>query len=313
MTLAADPSAPSRSPGAPLLFPAEGWLAAATASLVPASLALAALRGQAVDWAGFLPGLAPGAALVAIGLLARARGSMDRLSLFLVASGIFIGFLAASSVFTFLLFPLPRPTVDAQLAAIDAWLGYDWPALVGWLAERPGLSRLLRAVYLSSIWQMFGVIVTLALLRRRADLHRFLAVGIAGLGITVAIWWLWPSVGPSAGAPLDPGIAARASLLVDSRVGAELMRMVRDGNPVITPGIITGVVAFPSFHMMMACMAVWYLRRTPLFWPALAVNALMVPATLAHGAHHLVDLIGAAALFGLLAPVAARRIGPREA
>ena len=43
--------------------------------------------------------------------------------------------------------------------------------------------------------------------------------------------------------------------------------------------------------MIMALMVVWFSRGTFAFLPLTAVNTAMVPATLTHGGHHLVDLL----------------------
>ncbi len=62
-----------------------------------------------------------------------------------------------------------------------------------------------------------------------------------------------------------------------------------------------GVVAFASFPMFMALMGFWYGRGTSLSPVLAVVSLLMVPATLSHGGHHLVDLLGAVVLFTALA------------
>jgi membrane-associated phospholipid phosphatase len=49
--------------------------------------------------------------------------------------------------------------------------------------------------------------------------------------------------------------------------------------------------------MIMACMVVWFTRGTVLFLPAVTLNAFMVPATLSHGGHHLVDLLAGVVVF----------------
>jgi membrane-associated phospholipid phosphatase len=82
--------------------------------------------------------------------------------------------------------------------------------------------------------------------------------------------------------------------------------LVQFGPAVIDPAHVTGVVAFPSYHMIMALLAFWYARRTPLA-PLFVLTGLgMVPATLSHGGHHLVDLIGGTIVFAASALLACR-------
>jgi hypothetical protein len=134
-------------------------------------------------------------------------------------------------------------------------------------------------------------------LARDLVLHRLLMVGIVTLVVTVAIWWVWPSVGPSAFQTIPEPILAATGLYYDDTYGAYLKHLVEIGPSRISPEVITGVVAFPSYHMVMACMVVWFSRATALFLPAIAANLAMIPATLSHGGHHLIDLVAGVVVF----------------
>ena len=61
----------------------------------------------------------------------------------------------------------------------------------------------------------------------------------------------------------------------------------------------------------MACLVVFYLWRTLLFIPALLFNMAMLVATLVHGGHHLIDVIGGLAVFALGVWLAHRLIRPQ--
>jgi membrane-associated phospholipid phosphatase len=47
----------------------------------------------------------------------------------------------------------------------------------------------------------------------------------------------------------------------------------------------------------MAMIVTWYIRGTVFLVPVLLVNLAMVPATMLHGGHHLVDLLGGVVVF----------------
>ena len=64
--------------------------------------------------------------------------------------------------------------------------------------------------------------------------------------------------------------------------------------------------------MIMALMVVWFTRGTLAFLPAALVNTAMIPATLSHGGHHLVDLFGGLAVFALGVWIANRLIRPEQ-
>ncbi|HLQ20324.1 MAG TPA: phosphatase PAP2 family protein, partial [Tabrizicola sp.] len=162
------------------------------------AVALAVALQREVDWPPFLAGYLATLGLAAIGGYVRQVKSTPRLALALVGTAIFMGFTAVSSVFIFTLFPLSNALIDPTLIRLDQALGYHWPGLIAWLAQYPAFAQTLGYVYHSSLPQILLTIVLLATLSRDLVLHRFLLVGIVTLLIAVAIWWVIPSVGPSA-------------------------------------------------------------------------------------------------------------------
>jgi hypothetical protein len=272
------------------------------------AVALAVAMQRQVNWPPFLGGYAATLGLAAVGAYVRQAKATPRLALALVGASIFTGFTAVSSLFIFALFPLPNPLVDPALIEADAVLGYHWPSAVAWLAQYPGFAAVLGYVYHSSLVQMLLTIVLLAVLSREIALHRFLLVGIIALTFAVAIWWVFPSVGPSAFQSIPETDRLATGLYFDPTYGKHLMNLVQIGPRRISPEVITGVVAFPSYHMIMALMVVWFSRGTFAFLPFAAINTAMVPATLTHGGHHLVDLLAGLAVFTLSVWIASRLI-----
>ncbi len=259
----------------------------------------AALRDQAVAWGGFFAPFGASVLLILIGLYVRATRPMPRIALGAIGFGIFMSFTGSVAIFIYTLFPVAFPLIDPSLMAIDASLGYVWTDFVQSVAAYPMVGLGLRYVYLSILPQMVAVIVLLAFLNRPVTLHRFLSVGIFCMIVTVTIWSVFPSVGPGANSSVPVDVASSIDLVLDMAYAAELQRLAAEGIPVIAPNTITGVIAFPSFHMIMACMVVWFTRDTVAFIPALVVNIAMVPATLSHGGHHLVDLVAGVVAFFL--------------
>lgn len=292
-------------------LPVEARLLSFTAAVGVLAVALALGLGRSVNWPPFLGGYAATLGLALIGAYVRQTKAAPRVGLALVGAAVFTGFTAVSSIFIFTLFPLPNPLIDPALIRADAALGYHWPAVVAWLADYPAFAWLLGWIYHSSLVQIFLTIVVLAALSRPAELHRFLLVGMLTLILAVAIWWVVPSVGPSAFHSIPEAHRQATGLYFNPAYGQHLLKLVEVGPGRISPEVITGVVAFPSYHMIMALMVVWYTRTTPAFLPALAVNSAMVPATLTHGGHHLVDLFAALAVFALAVWIASRLIRSR--
>ena len=292
-----------------LLFAAERLMLWLILGFGLAAVALTVLLGRTVNWPPFLIGYFATLGLTGIGIYVRQVKNAPRIALAIIGVAIFMGFTAVSTIFIFALFPLPNPPIDNLLIRIDAQFGYHWPSFVGWLALTPGAAKALGWVYHTSIPQIVLTVILLAALRRERALHRLLLVGIVSLIITVAIWWLWPSVGPSASQMIPEDIRLATGLYFNPKYGAYLSSLVEVGPRRISPEVITGVVAFPSYHMIMACMVVYFTSRTPMFVPALLLNTAMIPATLSHGGHHLVDLLGGVIVFAASVWVC-RRIVP---
>jgi hypothetical protein len=279
------------------LHAAEHLSVAVIAILYAANLMIAHATDRVVlwnEWRGmYLIGLVIGL----LGTVYRLTRRSEAVALSLLAITIMIFFTHAGGIFNHLLFPLQRPLIDSVLFAWDAWLGYDWVAFVEFVALWPALGRVLGHVYDSSLWQLLLVILVLGFSERAVQLHRFLLVGVLGGCTTILFWWLAPSFGPAAHLEVTDEVARSIRLRVDAQYGAALNRLAVEGLAVIRPESIMGVIAFPSFHTVMACMAVWFSWATRIFWPMALLNTAMIPAILSHGGHHLVDVFGGVAVF----------------
>jgi hypothetical protein len=272
------------------LFPSEIALSLALVLLFALSLGLPALYAQAVNWPAFAPAIVAFVCMMVIGAYARGAKRSPRFALAMIGVGIFMAFTCTIAIVAYTFFPFSNPRIDLALMAIDAQIGFNWVRFVEWIASVPGLGRFLRHVYVSSLYQMVLTVLLLAFLNRPRQMHRFLVTGVMTMCVTIAFWRAWPSIGPPAYVSIPADIETKAALIADRGVGDMLLRFATEGNAVITPEIVTGIVSFPSYHLMMACVVVWFTRRTILFIPALTINLAMIPATLLHGGHHLIDL-----------------------
>ena len=267
------------------------------AAISLAGVVNAALSHQTVDWVSFFPAFGASLALVAMGIFIRAKRDMPRMAMGAIGFGVFMSFTASIAIFIFTLFPLVHPLIDRQLISLDAGFGFSWVGFVELVANLPLTGTALRYVYLSILPQVVAVIILLSFLNRPVALHRFLTVGILCMIITVSFWWLLPSVGPSAFGMVSSDAQKNINLIANAAYGADMRRFAFQGVEVITLLEIAGVIAFPSFHIVMTCMVLWFTRRTWAFGPLLAVNISMPIATIVHGGHHLVDLFGGVAVF----------------
>lgn len=295
--------------GSLILAPAEKILLGIVLGTQLMAFLSAFLLDREVDWLAFLVRYLGAVGLIAVGIYIRTVKGKPRLGLSVSGIGFFTAFPAACAVFIYTLLPLPNPIVDPQLTAIGHWFGYDWRSFLLAMLDYPTISQLLGIVYHSVLPLMMGVVLLLAVCRQTTQLHRFLFVGMITLLVTIALWWLWPSVGYVGVLPYTKEqLAEMIGYSYGPDHGGLLTRLLQQGPGLITPRVIIGVVGFPSYHIVMAAMVAWYVRRTILFLPFLLASLAMVPATLLHGGHHLVDIFGGLAVFAVVAWIAARLI-----
>ncbi|UXN65920.1 phosphatase PAP2 family protein [Phyllobacterium sp. A18/5-2] len=256
------------------------------------------IKGVGVDWTGYGVTCAIGIGAIAIGQLYRTMRLEEKIALATTASGLFILFTISCSIFNYLLLPVGDRRIDPFLIKLDAMLHYSWPEAVVYVASLPWLASLLRFIYMSSLPQLIVILIILGFLGQRERLHQFLLTGVFGALMAIAFWAVFPSSGPSAFEILPAEVAR--SFVVGAAYGTELNRLALDGPSFLSPKDALGLIAFPSFHTVMACMAVWFMAQTKRVFPLfLIVNILMLPAILVHGGHHLVDVFAGFIVFGL--------------
>jgi membrane-associated phospholipid phosphatase len=109
-----------------------------------------------------------------------------------------------------------------------------------------------------------------------------------GLLLTAAVFFLFPTLGPCVGVP------ACQDAYLDDLVG------LRHGSlPSLDIMLLKGVIAFPSFHAVLAILFTYAHRDSPIFLPVAAFNALMLLSIPSEGGHYLVDVLGGIAVGGL--------------
>lgn len=280
-----------------LLVGAEPLLLGLLVVVAAAAFAVPAALGRVVAWGDFLPAVAVCGALMGLGLYARLRVGAVRLSAATMGVALFMGFSTLLTVLIFSLFPLRNPVIDPWLIAVDAKLGYHWAGFVIALADYPLLGQALAWVYNAAIPLLLGVVILLGALGRITAMHRMLLVTLVSLVLAVAIWWCFPSVGPSAYQTVPQDIARSINLVFSAEAGALLRHLLENGPAVVDASVVVGVVAFPSFHTVMACILIWYTRGTFAFPLALVLGLAMLPAILSHGGHNVVDVLGGLVLF----------------
>lgn len=179
-----------------------------------------------------------------------------------------------------------RPLVDATLLRLDHALGVDVAAVVSWAQRHPLLSGAMSVAYATYIPQQFVLVLLLARLRDRRGIWTFLGQQHLCLGIALVICLLWPASEPYAFLGLDVPHPQTRTVQQVAAYNSGSSTVVRVDTP-------SGLIQMPSCHVAGAIFFVWAFRRVRFVREAaIVVNGLMVLATVAHGIHYFMDVVG---------------------
>jgi hypothetical protein len=200
------------------------------------------------------------------------------------------------------------PLQDANLLAIDRWLGLDWAAYVAFVNDHPALAGWLSYGYTMIRWPIFAIPVVLAAAHRYRRIQEFTLAFALALIATTIVSALVPAVGVYQQIGLDPADLKN----LDPRA---YLDQVRDLAPVRDGTLrhldlfgLAGIVTFPSFHAASAVLYAWALWPVRWMRPlALIANGAMMASTPIDGGHYFIDLVAGIAV-AALAVTAARRV-----
>lgn len=207
---------------------------------------------------------------------------------------------------------IAMPYRDAQLQAIDSWLGFDRASYVRLFTDQPWKIRISDFVYLAMLPQLALVPLVMIVTNRIERLQRFTAAYGAALIMTIAIFVFVPAVGAFVHVDLTP--AQYATLPPEIYTPARSLDALRSGlMTTIELNNLKGLIAFPSFHTAAAILYAWVFWPLKLFrWPALLLNSALVATTPIGGAHYAIDVV-AGAVVALVAIAVSIRLCARDA
>lgn len=199
-----------------------------------------------------------------------------------------------------LVYPLQSlnfPLRDAEFAAIDQAMGFDWMAHFAWISANPLVGKILLYSYHSCMAQMAVGVIILSLTKRFAHLREFLFLFAATALVVSIIAAFVPALGAF------PFHAPPASLKIanDPLVGIyhlEDVRALRAGTlRSVDMAHINGLVTLPSFHAIFAILLAWSTRGLRyLFIPSIILNTTVCISAIAIGGHYLIDIYTGAAI-----------------
>jgi membrane-associated phospholipid phosphatase len=183
------------------------------------------------------------------------------------------------------------PYRDAELLAIDQWLGFDRTSYVRFFTDTPWKVHLSDVIYLAMLPQLAIVPFALIMASRMARLQRFIAAYGIALISTIAIFVFVPAVGAFVYFDLTP--AQYAALPIDVYTPARTLDALRSGAmTMIRLNDLEGLIAFPSFHTAAAILYAWALWPVKsIRWPIAALNVAIISTTPIGGAHYAIDVV----------------------
>lgn len=252
------------------------------------------LRRAGIALAPFGFGVAAGlvAALLALAVLFGPILSEPKLRAMALASASLIAVTVPLAVLHYLTATWALPLADARLARAEAALGFDWPAYLAALQAHPRLAWWLALAYHTSGPQVGLTVIALSATLRVGRLWAYVRLFAVLLLAVVLIAALVPAAGPFVQYGLatvpDGSIETLGALwhldaLAHLRAGTLRTLALED---------IRGLVTFPSFHVCLAVLTAWALAPIRVLGPlAIALNAVIIVATLGAGGHYLPDLL----------------------
>jgi hypothetical protein len=184
----------------------------------------------------------------------------------------------------FLQFPLASlalPTIDAPLARIDEMFGAYWPDHIKWMMSHPMLFEAMGLIYRSLLFQIPVACLILGILDPRR-LRVLVLANTIGLSATVALATIIPAGGAvyHFGNPFDAADVAQ-------------FQTVREGTlRLLDPKVISGIIAFPSYHTLLAVLIALSFKGLPRVFPfVLLLDIAIIFTTRGTGGHHYGDIV----------------------
>jgi len=263
------------------------------AIVVAADLAWAAIGHFQIDFVAYARLGSMSLALLGGGIFYQTRRAEPELTAMLIGASFLCLFSAAASMLNYFFLTLHGPRIDDILVAADRALGFDWYNVMLAMARHPGLNEAFFFVYNLVLPEIALVMVALAWTGQVEKVYRYCVALAVGAIIAIGFWALMPSLGAKSLYVLPPEVASKLTLSVTTDYGKALVALLRDGPGYISPSDLRGLIAFPSYHGVLALIVAWYGWHVRwLRWPLVLLNAVVIVASPIQGGHHMVDLLG---------------------
>jgi hypothetical protein len=216
-------------------------------------------------------------------------------------AALWIAYTALGVMFTYLMASLRLPLFDERLAAFDAAIGFEWLRWHRFLAQFRFANLVLGIAYYSAILQIAMSIIYFCHTGQRERNAELWWNALISLLFTAVLSAFYPAVGAFQHFNVD----------LTKAIYLPHLLAIRDQSMTVFSLLeMKGIIAFPSYHTVMAILLTYaYRGKGALFLLAAVLNILMLLSTPTFGGHYLADMLAGAVVAGLA--VYAVRHGPR--
>lgn len=179
----------------------------------------------------------------------------------------------------------PRPLVDVQLTAMDARMHFATVTVVHWAAHWRAVKAVFVIAYELEPLLLLTALVFLPFMGHAEASRRYVLGIVVAAVITAGAFALWPAAGPW----MTEGYRPTHS----QTLATGYLQLLKTQKPVALDMQDAGIVAFPSFHTLLALLsaiALSSMRRLRV--AAWAIAGLIIVSTLTTGWHYLTDVLG---------------------
>lgn len=203
-------------------------------------------------------------------------------------------------LWTYAAIDVNMPLADAELAGMDAALGFDWLAFIAFVDSRPFLSWVLAIAYSSFACQLLILPLLLAVAGRSTRAHAmfFAYVLVCIVSSVVCIWY--PALGTYAFYGVGPGDMANINAWFGFFFLEQFHAVRADGPFIFVFKESAGMVTFPSVHAAGAALCAWAAWDVKLLrYPVIVLNIAMAASAISHANHYLIDVVAGIGIAGL--------------
>lgn len=268
---------------------------------------LAAAEGFTATRRAFAAFAALSSFAAALFLIYRDVRNEQRIAYMFGALGIMVGATYINGFLALVAMATPFPPQDKLLSETSAAIGFDYTAIMRWIAERPPTGRLMQLSYMICGPMIFAAPIVLAWTRQFSRLRRFVTLYALLITLCVTISFLVPARGFALYAPLPADVARALPGGAATFFGAIADGFRYGALRTLDPAYFQGVVEFPSFHTATALLTIYAFWRTRFLWVvALAGNVMVLLSVVPIGGHYIWDVVAAALLFFAALPLVRR-------